>query len=359
MEFDDDVLINCLQFLFVEEIFNCLSVNSRWNQIGKYVINTMKKDCYFSKWRTNHLKLLQNTTAEIKHKTSNYRSIDLILEQEGIGIFWDSFVEKYFVEKSFVEFQSAFKACVRFILLESDKFFPQQSEPHYLPKSGLIIFHVGFHDENTDEIEYHFDIVFDVSDWSNIKRTTHPITSSFPHINGRCQMCKRWNTHDDILPVGTIHHIGNYGRNIFSTPNVMVNQPDFLRTYFISDMIGGDMINIFENGDLVNQIPKHWQTCVTCVDCENLMISTYNLQPSETYFVNVKTSAKSESIKTFDYYGRFCKTGNQIYFGTCNDWRKVLYQSQQWIPDDLIPSPNGVLPVFCPHEQRLLFFQRI
>jgi hypothetical protein len=328
-------------------------VNSRWNQIGKYVLESGKKDCYLFKWINNHKKLIQNKNAQIKHTPSNYRTIDLILKEEGIGVFWDSFVENN-VEKSFVEFQSAFKACVRFILLESDNLFPQQSEPHYLPNSGLIIFHVGFHNDGTDEIEYHFDIVFDVSDWSNIKRTNHPITSSFPHINGRCQMCKRWNTHDDILPVGTIHEIGDYASNIFTTPQVILNQPQMLRTFFV-----GHVIKIFENGSLVNQIPKNWQTCVTCVDSENLMITTYDRQPSETYFVNVKTGDKVSSIQNLDYYGRFYTTGNQMFFGVCNDWRKVLFQNQQWIPEDLIPTPNGVLPVFCPHEQRLLFFQRI
>lgn len=350
----DDVLINCLQFLYVEDIVKCSQVDKRWNQISTYLLNTIKKDCYFLKWRNVHNQMIRNSNSTIE--TSKRKGTFYYLEEEGVVEHIDEhFDHQLNTDVCSVEFISAFGASVKFELCSSDNLSPQQTYPHYLKKSRRIVYHIGFHDEGSHEIEYHYDVVFDISDWGNIRKSVHKIPSSLPNINGRCQMCSRWNTGDDILPVGTIHLTGAYDANYFITPWILKNTPALLRTMARDNY----MLLIFENGACVKKFPIKWKYRASPVDSDKVFIQKqiikYISEPLKAKIINVTNDA-TQNVDIFHLGEDFVFTNNVTLFGNNGNWRLVQFENDKWNLGPVL-APGGSRPVYCPHEKRLLFLQ--
>lgn len=350
---NDDVLIEILKFLWCEDLFKCAQVNTRWNQIANYVLKTMKKDCYFLKWRQNHKKMLVNENTKNKPlvKLRNFNFI----QEEGILVeWWGEHKAGSTFDDYYANFRSTYGACVKFSITDekSPQFIPQQTEMHYLPKSKRIVFHMGRYD-GYNNVEYSFDVVFDVSDWCNIKQRIEKIQNVPSNVGGRCQFCCKWNTHQDILPVGTVHIFYGHGRHIFTTPPVMLNTPELLRTiYQDSDL------KIFENGVLVKEIKLDSDVIVYVVDPIHIMIESYTYHSREDQFIMNYVTKQKYYFPKQDFLNFFHRSNDVLFFGVNPSgrkclWKKVEFNGEEWTFTPLTSS--GIIPAFCPHERRLLF----
>ena len=223
---NDDLLIKVLNLINVDQLFECVKVNHQWKRIADYLIH-IHRDCLWIRWRKTRSQLIQNQNVLYNQKLFNFDSSCLFLEKEGVIVRVDE-IDEYLHYR--VDFYSFVGDRVSFDLRCCDESFPHCWMPHYLEDDGLIVIHFGFHDDSSDEIEYHYDYVFDINDWSNITITKHLIESVPQNVDGRCGLCKRWAKETQILPVGVVHEVVGDMKNIFYQPMTLVNEPGLVRT---------------------------------------------------------------------------------------------------------------------------------
>lgn len=349
----DELLINIFEFLKFSDLLNCLKVSLRWKNLVEYVIKSNKNLKF--KWEITdyHLSLNKNAKKIDKKFVPVYHHDMILLKDEGILINMDDHNDRYFVE-----FYSQFGTRIRFDLFDEDnpRMFPQQSYPHFLKEDNLVVFHLGYHDEGSDEIEYYRDIVFDVRDWSKITWSFQEV-SNLPNKGGKCGLCLKYAQKTKVLPVGTRHTVCGYGRNRFSTPLILLNNCETTR---IVESLRPDFLNVYENDIPIRAIPRPEESSLQVID-ENYVAFFY-WYPNDVNFVDV-TTGKTFTIKTdlFKNSPLFYSTEGitfcRISYGnneTDRTWKKVSIVNEKIEIDN--QSFEGYLPVYIKKENKLLFF---
>lgn len=343
----NDIVISVFGFLNFKDLLNCFQVSQQWNFMFKYFVRMkrIRKDLQFC-WQITDHQLLLNDNAE-NSVIPFYHPDMIFLQEDGILISMDDVNDKYFID-----FYSHFGTRVRFDLVEPNNhiMFPQQSLPHFLKEDGLVIVHMGYHDDGTDEIQYGSDIVFNVNNWSKITKTLHR-TIVLPNKNGKCGICQRYCQKTKILPVGTRHTVVGYGRNRFCTPLTLLN--DTRLTRFV-ETTRPDTLNVYENDELICLIPRPEQSSLRIKDETHVMFYHWNSNLVEV--VNVLTQTK------FHLISDVCFLGNELYnsggilycVSTNRTWGKVLIDGILIQMDKQTFQAN--LPVYIKDENKLLLF---
>lgn len=343
---NDDLLIKILNLINVPRLFDCIRVNHQWKRVADYLIH-IHRDCLWIRWRKTRSQLIKNQGVVHKQKLPQFDSSCLFIEGDGMIVRVDD-IDEYLHYR--VDFYSYKGDRVSFDLRCNVKSFPHCWLPHYLADDGLIVIHFGFHDDSSDEIDYHHDYVFNINDLSNITMTKRLIESVPKNLDGRCGLCKRWAKNTKTLPVGVVNEVVGYMRNVFYQPMTLLNEPGLVRTISSS----WTKINVFDNGSLVKSIDRTDYASLIEVDADHILINNYYLSPKiinvfteETFVFPLLISAK-ENI-------RFDQTGGMLLMIMDDRCSKVTKIDKRF---KVGKSHRGRIPAFCPIEQRILFFDR-
>ena len=352
----DDILFHIFNHLDFQTLFlNCFRVCKNWNQIVELVIQS-KKQCCFFEWQITDYLLSQNENSVLSfYKSPRFDRNSIFMAKRGLFIDIVDADDRYYVQffthfNRLVEFELKVWKESRFLGLT---LFPQQSFLHHLDKDNLIVVHMGYHDEGSDEIEYHCDFVFDYKNLANIKTNCYK-TIELENQSGRCGICSRYCQKTTLLPVATKRMVVGYGRNIFRSPLTMINEHGKLRTVEFSSFHN---INIYENDQILNSFGRN-NFSIEIVDSDHIFLwncylrwaEIINVVSGQSYHMATKDLVNVNYLENF----LFVTSAGHLFMRQGVLWRMIRLADDSVVVDS--KSFSGAIPVFCEKENKIHVF---